>query len=90
MFQEETNSTGTDWNLTYNYSKAIDFMDDRPTYYDSSNFNSNYEDYLEVNTPVSRVVFAPSILACHEVVIFPCLSFSFPFMYQTVLSVRLL
>lgn len=55
MFQGETNSTGTDWNLTYNYSKAIDFMDDRPAYYDSSSFNSNYEDYLEVSTPVFHV-----------------------------------
>ena len=46
--QAETASTSTDWDLTYNYTKTVSFMNDRTTYYDSSTFNSGYQDYLEV------------------------------------------
>ncbi|KAL4238405.1 hypothetical protein ACF0H5_003114 [Mactra antiquata] len=45
---DESNITGTDWNLTYNYSKTISFMDARTSDYNSTGFTSNYEDYLQI------------------------------------------
>ncbi|XP_045187392.2 uncharacterized protein LOC123545146 [Mercenaria mercenaria] len=51
FLEEESASTGTDWNLTYDYTKTLAFMNDRSTYYDTSGFTSDYKHYLEV--PIS-------------------------------------
>lgn len=47
----ESTSTGGDWSLTYDYSKTVDFMDNRTDFYNSSSFTSDYKHFLEV--PIS-------------------------------------
>lgn len=49
LLQEETASTGTDWDLTYNYTKTLAFMNDRTAYYNTTGFTSAYKHFLEVN-----------------------------------------
>lgn len=51
FLKEETATTGTNWDLTYNYTKTLAFMNDRTTYYNTSGFTSAYKDYLEI--PIS-------------------------------------
>lgn len=51
FLQDETSQTGVDWDLTYDYTKAVDFMNARSTYYNATGFDSNYKHHLEI--PIS-------------------------------------
>ncbi|KAH3854522.1 hypothetical protein DPMN_097065, partial [Dreissena polymorpha] len=51
FLQAESANTSVDWNINYDYNKALSFMTSRNTFYNTTGFDNNYKHFLEV--PIS-------------------------------------